>query len=149
MNCIATAFARDCNDLRNVEICSDPLPAQRDALIPRANMQRSNIILGMDRHTGNVQIGSGARDADRDFAAIGDEKLPDHCRRCTLKRRTYRLFYRVVAVEIHDLAPGGHEVLDELRLCVRTRIHLGKRAKLRVRAQHQIRAGAAPFQLTR
>lgn len=39
---------------------------------------------------------------------------------------------KVETVKIHHLRPGGDEVVHELYLCVRGRIHLGDRAQLRV-----------------
>ena len=47
--------------------------------------------------------------------------------------------------EVHDLAPGGDEVGDELLLRVGAGVDLGQRAQLGVRAEHQVGAGAGPL----
>src|SRR5262245_17726962 len=53
----------------------------------------------------------------------------------------------VVAVEVHHLAPGRHEILHELLLRVGAGIDLREGAPLRVRAEDQVDAGAGPLDL--
>src|SRR5262245_64173477 len=54
-----------------------PRAAARDfvGFVGGAHMQRGSIVGGMDRHRGKARLISGARDADGDLAAIGDQKL--------------------------------------------------------------------------
>src|SRR5262249_58276401 len=51
----------------------------------------------------------------------------------------------IKAVSVHHLGPRRHEVLHELLLGVRTRIDFGEGAKLRVRTEDQVDAGAGPL----
>ena len=51
----------------------------------------------------------------------------------------------VEAVGVHDLGPGGDEVLHELLLGIAGAVGFGQRPQLRVRTENQIRAGASPF----
>src|SRR5437016_3783906 len=60
-----------------------------------------------------------------------------------------RLGEQVVAIEIHDLVPGSHEVTHELLLRVVTRVDLRQRSELRVRAEHEIGGCGAALQLAR
>jgi hypothetical protein len=53
----------------------------------------------------------------------------------------------VEAIGVHDLGPGGDEVVDELLLIVVLRIDLGIGAQDRVRAEHQIHACRRPLDL--
>src|SRR5262249_35278901 len=51
----------------------------------------------------------------------------------------------IKAVSVHHFGPRRHEVLHELLLGVRTRIDFGEGAKLRVRTEDQVDAGAGPL----
>ena len=51
----------------------------------------------------------------------------------------------VEAVGVHHLGPGRHEVLHELLLRVRAGIDFREGAKLRVRTEDQVDAGAGPL----
>src|SRR5690242_15073500 len=54
---------------------------------------------------------------------------------------------QVEAVQVHDLRPGGGEVLHELLGAVRAGVDLGDRPQLRVRAEHQVDGGGRPLDL--
>jgi len=54
---------------------------------------------------------------------------------------------KVEAVEVHDLVPGGHEVVHEILIGVVARIDLGERPELGVGAEDQVDAGAGPLAL--
>ncbi len=59
----------------NVEIGPRAAAGDFDRLIGKAHMQRQRIVRGMDRDRREAGIGCGARDADGDLAAIGDQEL--------------------------------------------------------------------------
>ena len=46
--------------------------------ICHAHVQRAGVRVGVDRHALEPRLAAGAGDADRDFAAIGDEDATDH-----------------------------------------------------------------------
>ena len=53
----------------------------------------------------------------------------------------------IKSVEVHDLAPRRHEVLNKLRLRIRASVDLGESAEPRVRAEDEIDASAGPLHL--
>src|ERR1017187_9964417 len=53
----------------------------------------------------------------------------------------------VEAIEVHHLAPGGHEVTHERLLRIAACIHLRQRPQLRVRTEDEIDDGARPPEL--
>src|SRR5947209_5649675 len=55
----------------------------------------------------------------------------------------------IKSVEVHDLAPRRHEVLNKLRLRIRASVDLGESAEPRVRAEDEIDASAGPLHLAR
>src|SRR5947207_10081023 len=54
---------------------------------------------------------------------------------------------QVEPVEVHDLAPGGNEVADELLLRVAARVDLSDRPELGVGTEDQVETAAGPLQL--
>jgi hypothetical protein len=56
---------------------------------------------------------------------------------------------QVVAIQVHHLVPGGHEVPHELFLAVVARVDFCQRSELRVCAEDEIGGGGGPLQLTR
>src|SRR4051812_42148084 len=56
---------------------------------------------------------------------------------------------QVVAVEVHHLIPGSHEVTHELLLRVVTCVDLRQRPELRVRAEHEVGGCGSPFEIAR
>ena len=72
---------------RGVEKCGDREIALRrrrrsdpDGLIGDLHVQRIGVGVGVDRDALDSRLAAGARDPDRDFAAVGDEHAPDgHC----------------------------------------------------------------------
>src|SRR5438128_12260893 len=67
--------------------------------------------------------------------AVGDDPMP---RRGWASLRSRE----VVAIQVHHLGPGSHEVPDELRLRVRASVDLRQGPELGVRAEHEIDAQA-------
>src|SRR5262245_60791397 len=61
----------------SLDIKIGPRAAARDfvAFVGRTQMQRSGIVRRINRDRGKARLTSGARDADGDLAAIGDQKL--------------------------------------------------------------------------
>ena len=55
----------------------------------------------------------------------------------------------VEAIRIHDLVPGGNEVLNKLRARIRFAVDFGQSAKLRVGAEDEVGAGGRPLDLAR
>lgn len=55
----------------------------------------------------------------------------------------------VVAVEVHDLRPRGHEVGHELLLTVGTAVDLGEGTKFRVRSEHEDQSECRPLHAPR
>ena len=66
--------------------------------------------------------------------------------RCLRPARRHRSV-QVEAVELHDLHPGRHEVVDELLPGVVARVDLGQRPELGVGAEDQVHRGGGPLQL--
>jgi hypothetical protein len=71
------AAGRRCplHDGLDVEIGSSAAARDFDRLVGNPHMQRQRIVRGMDRDRRDAGIGGGARDADGDLAAIGDQEL--------------------------------------------------------------------------
>ena len=57
-----------------VEIRCGTQPFQSVGFICDASVQAGGVVLGVNRHGAQAEIGRGTRDADGDFAAIGDEQ---------------------------------------------------------------------------
>ncbi|CAG9942539.1 unnamed protein product [Clonostachys rosea f. rosea IK726] len=51
----------------------------------------------------------------------------------------------VEPVEVHDLGPGGDEVVDQLLLAAGAGVHLGQGAELGLRAEDEVEAGGGPL----
>ncbi len=65
------------DDRLRIEIRRGALPRQQLNLVSDAKVQAARIILGMNCHRRQAHVGGGARDADGDFAAIGDQEFCD------------------------------------------------------------------------
>src|SRR5437762_12525658 len=70
-------------------------------------------------------------------------------RRSTSPQNSPRRSSEVEAIEVHHLGPCQDEILHERLLRIRTPIDFREGAKLRVRAEDQIDAGAGPLHLVR
>ena len=57
------------------------------------------------------------------------------------------LLGEVEAVEVHDLRPGGDEVVDELRLAVGAGVDFREGTELRVGAEDEVHRGGGPLYL--
>ena len=77
MNSIAARLARCGDDRGAVEISGGAGAGDRDRTVRHPRVQRLRIVGRIDRDRADPHFGGGARDADRDLAAIGDEKFCD------------------------------------------------------------------------
>ena len=77
MNGVATRLEGECDQALAVEIGGHAGATQRMRLVRLAHVQRGRVVFGIDGDAGETEIGGRARDADGDFAAIGDEQLAD------------------------------------------------------------------------
>ena len=59
----------------DVEIRRDAQPIERRRLIGRVNMQGLRVVLRVDRHGLNAQVGGCPGDPDGDLPAIGDQQF--------------------------------------------------------------------------
>ena len=75
MDRVAAVLGRDRDDLIDVEIGARAGARERDHLVAPTGVQRRRVVLGVDGDGGEAVLGRGAQDADRDLAAVGDEKL--------------------------------------------------------------------------
>jgi hypothetical protein len=74
MNRLASGLEGQSQNLGSVQIGCRSGTCQRDGLVGRAHMQRTRVIRRVDRDACDTQVRRGPRDADRNFAAIGDEQ---------------------------------------------------------------------------
>ena len=74
MNRVAAGFFGDRNNLFAVEICGRARAAQTSRLVGLARMQRTRVVVRKDGHGADAHLGGGAHDANRDLAAVGDQK---------------------------------------------------------------------------
>ena len=79
MDCVTTGLVGNRNDTLNIEISRGTGSADGMSLIGFADMQRGRIIRGKDRDGRNSQLGGSTRDADCDFAAVGNQQLLEQC----------------------------------------------------------------------
>ncbi len=83
MDSVAARLLRQRDDARGIEIGGHPRFRQGMRLVRLAHMQRRRIVLRMDGDARYSQSGGGARDADGDLAAIGDQQFAErrrgHC----------------------------------------------------------------------
>jgi hypothetical protein len=79
MDRIDLRFARDAQDVRDVEIRFDrPFAlAYEVRLIGLRAMEREAVLVRIDHHSAHGELGRGTHDADGDFAAIGDQQATD------------------------------------------------------------------------
>src|SRR4051812_50189822 len=77
MNRVAATLLRSSDDGMRIEIGRGSGSAQSNGGISRSGVQRLGVIRGMGCHRGDAKIGGGARDADSNLAAIGDEGFSD------------------------------------------------------------------------
>ena len=77
MNGVGAGRLGRCNDRLRVEVSRSALPGQKLHLIGDAKVQAFGVVLGMNRDGGQSHIGGGARDADGELAAIGNQELCD------------------------------------------------------------------------
>src|SRR4030095_916421 len=87
--------------------------------------------------------------ASLNLDVVRDDPTPRRgCAHKTLKACSPRL-RQVVAIEVHHLRPGRHEVLHELRLRIRASVDLRQGPELRVRPEDEIDTRAGPLDLAR
>lgn len=72
---IAARAPRDVDELRGVEIRGGAPAGERMCLIDAANVQRRAVVLRVDTHRRDFEICGRPRDANCNFAAVGDEKF--------------------------------------------------------------------------
>ena len=77
MNGVAARLQRQRDQALAVEIGGDARSPERMRLVRLAHVQRGRVVVGIDGDAGDAEIGGRARDADGDFAAIGDEQLAE------------------------------------------------------------------------
>ncbi len=77
MDRVAAGFAGGSDDLGGVEVGRHADALEREAGIGCADMEGVRVVLGMDADGLDPHFGGGTDDADRDFAAIGDEQFLD------------------------------------------------------------------------
>ena len=72
VNGIATVLLRCRNDPLDIQVGARPIAGKRGGAVRSKNVQRAGIVFGIDRDGGNIELGGGPRDPNRDFAAVGD-----------------------------------------------------------------------------
>ena len=72
---------RHCHNLFDVQIRGGTRARQRDRFISHLHVQRLRVVGRVHRDANAAEITRGAGDADRDFAAIGDEEPVERRRR--------------------------------------------------------------------
>jgi len=65
------------NDRFDIEIGTRAAARDLVALVGGADVQRGGVVSRMDRNEGEPRVGGGARDANGDLAAVGDQELPE------------------------------------------------------------------------
>ena len=75
MNGVAAGHPGDRDDLCNVQIGPRARPAQGHGVIGRLDVEAGGIIGGVDRGGRQAQFAGRPGDADRDFAAVGDQDM--------------------------------------------------------------------------
>jgi len=78
VNRVATLCERDRDQRRGVEIGRNTAAGQRHGKVRRAGVERRRVILGMNDDRRQAPLRRGSRDANGDFAPVGDEQLADH-----------------------------------------------------------------------
>jgi hypothetical protein len=76
MNRIDSRFARDAQDVRDIEVSVDRAAAEADQVgfVSLGSMQAEQILLRVDRDRPDIQFAGGTHDSYRDLAAIGDQQ---------------------------------------------------------------------------
>ena len=59
----------------DVEVSAGARAAQREGLIAALRVQRSGVVLGVDSDGGDTELMRSTGDADRDLAAVSDQKF--------------------------------------------------------------------------
>ena len=79
VNCIDTVGPGQSHDALNVEVTAErfPLAANQIGLVSLEPVQRKAVFVGIDRHGPHTEFVGGTKDANGDFAAIGDEEFFD------------------------------------------------------------------------
>ncbi len=77
MQGIATGGLGGGNDRFDIEIGTRAAARDLVALVGGADVQRGGVVGRMDRNDGEPRVGGGARDANGDLAAVGDQELPE------------------------------------------------------------------------
>jgi hypothetical protein len=72
---IAPVRRRDRDQLLPIEVCARADAAQRHRRVGLEHVQRTLVVLGMHGNGGDFEVGGGARNADGDLAAVGDEEF--------------------------------------------------------------------------
>ena len=85
MHRVAAGLARRRDQAIGIEIRRDAAAPQRVGLIGAARVQRGRVVFRVDRDRGDAHRRRGARDTDRDLAAVGDQKLLYWHRRALLR----------------------------------------------------------------
>ena len=75
---VAAQFARDRQQPRAVEVGRRPRGRQRPGLVGGVHMGRVGVVGGMHGDAGNAQVAQRAHDAQRNFAAVGDQYFVEH-----------------------------------------------------------------------
>src|SRR5205085_5288903 len=78
MDGVAAGFARDRNDAVDVEVGTRAAVAERDRTIGASDVQAARVVGRIHRNAFAPVRSGGAKDADRDLAAIGDEQAFYH-----------------------------------------------------------------------
>ena len=78
MNHVHALLLREGDDAGDVEIRADRAFADADQvrLVRLETMDRKPVLLGVDGHGAETQLGSRAKNADGNFAAVGDQQFP-------------------------------------------------------------------------
>ena len=112
MDGVAARLLRQRDHSLAVEIGFCAGAPQRMRFVGLAQVQRESIVLRIDRHAGDPEIGGRASDADGDLAAIGDEKFSEG-------RAGHRDF--VLGFCFGNFAPEGRAPSNPLRAPARHR----------------------------
>jgi len=75
MNRIAAPFFGHGNQPRHIEIGGDSLSGETIGFIGSVSMEGPFIVRRVNRHGGQVKLGSGPKDPNGNFAAISDQKF--------------------------------------------------------------------------
>ena len=95
MDGVHLRLARDAHDVRDVEVGLDgrAAGAHEVGFVGLGPVQRETVLLRIDRHRAQAQLGRRPHDTNGDFAAVGDEDAADPLRAGGFHLSIYRTVF--------------------------------------------------------